>query len=169
MRLMVNRSLLCTLAMLITAPLCTAEDAAKDAAKKKDKVPHGVTRAFTLPSTITLTDEQKTKLADVKKEFEPKLVDVHKKKAAVLTAEQKTAKAEAGKAAKAAGKTGKERHADIAAAVKLTDEQKKKQEEINKEAKTLTDQIKEKIGAFLTAEQKAQLKEKKKKKETATT
>lgn len=164
MRLNLNRSALLALAVLMAAPLFAAEDGAKKK-KDKDKGNNAVAKAFELPTTITLSEEQNTKLAEVKKELEPKLAAVAKKRNDLLTAEQKTARTEAMKAAKAAGKKGKEAQADIAAAVKLTDEQKKKQAEIDKEFNEVTGQIKEKISAFLTADQKLLLKDKKKKKD----
>ncbi len=148
------------LALLMASPVCAAQDG-----KKKDKDNKAVAKAFELPTEITLNDEQKTKLEEVKKEFEPKLKEVAKKQADILTADQKKKRAEAAKAAKAAGKTGKDAKAEVDAAVSLTDEQKKKQEEVGKEMKNLTGQVREKISSFLTAEQKVHLKTKKKKAE----
>ncbi len=152
-----------TLVAFLAAPLCAADEAAKK--KKKDPADKAVAKAFQLPDTITLTDEQKTKLSGVKQEFESKVKDIVKQQQDILTPEQKTARAEAVKSAKAAGKTGKERHADIAAALKLTAEQKKQQAEIGKKLKAVNGQIKGRIGEFLTADQKALIKDKKKKKD----
>ena len=161
MRSLVKSLAVFALAFLVAAPL-TAADAAK---KKKDKGSRSVARAFELPATVTLTDDQKTKLDEVKKEYESKLTEVVKKQHDILTAEQQTARAAAAKTAKAAGKKGKDAKADVDAAVKLTDEQKKKHEEVGKELKELTGKIKESIGGFLTADQKALLKDRKKKKD----
>lgn len=153
------------LAALLVAPVWAADEAGK---KKKEKgLDTAVARSFSLPDTITLTAEQKTKLDEVKKEFESKVKEVVKKQNDILTADQKKARAEAAKTAKAAGKKGKDLQADVDAALKLTDEQKKKTEEVGKELKALNAQIREKITSFLTDDQKAQLKPKKKKADKA--
>ena len=158
------RRILGTVAVLALAVLAASPAwAAKEDGKKK-KGNKAVAKVFELPTEITLTAEQKTKLDEVKKEFEPKLTEVAKKQNDILTAEQKTARAEAQKAGKAAGKKGKDLKADVDAAVKLTDEQKKKQDEAAKEMKEMTGKVKEKIGTILTEEQKTHLKTKKKKK-----
>lgn len=146
------------LAVLVASPAWAAKE---DGKKKGNK---SVAKVFELPAEITLTAEQKTKLEEVKKEFEPKVTEITKKQDEILTAEQKKARAEAQKAGKAAGKKGKDLKADVDAAVKLTDEQKKKQEETSKELKDVTGKVREKISSFLTEEQKTHLKTKKKKK-----
>ena len=160
MRKMILKFAVLALAVLIAAPVWAAKDE-----KKKEKGARATSRAFVLPTTITLSAEQMTKLAEVKKEFEPKLEELAKKQGGILTAEQKKARQEASKAAKAAGKKGKEAQADIAAAMKLTDDQKKQQEEVDKEMKELNGKIRDQISSFLTAEQKANLTTKKKKKD----
>lgn len=150
------------LAVLVASPLWAADEAGK---KKKERDNKAVAKAFELPTEITLTDEQKTKLAEVKKEFEPKLKEVAKKQADILTAEQKQKRIDVTKSAKAAGKTGKDLQAEVNAALSLTEEQKKKQAEVGKEMRDLTAQVREKISSFLTADQKVHLKTKKKKTE----
>jgi hypothetical protein len=76
-------------------------------------------------SLTDLTDEQKEKITALKKEHEPKLQEAQQKVNAVLTAEQRQARNDAQKAARQAGKKGKEAQAEVNAAIKLTDEQKK--------------------------------------------
>ncbi len=164
MRQVLQQVSVLALAVLVASPVWAAQ---ADGKKKKDNDAKAVARSFELPSEITLTDEQKTKLEEVKKEFEPKVKEVVKKQSDILTADQKKARAEAAKAAKAAGKKGKDAQADITAALKLTDEQKKKQEEVGKELKDLNGQIREKISGFLTADQKVLLNSKKKKADKA--
>jgi hypothetical protein len=159
MRKFVVKFAVLALAVLIASPVWAAKEEKKNKGAAK-----AVAKAFELPTEITLTAEQQTKLADVKKEFEPKLQEVVKKQNEILTPEQKKARQEAMKTAKAAGKKGKELQADVAAAVKLTDEQKKKQEEVGKELKDLNGKVREQISGFLTAEQKVHLKTKKKNK-----
>ena len=159
MRHVFGRFAVLALAVLVVSPLWAAEDGKK----KKDNDSKAVARSFELPAAITLTDEQKGKLEEVKKEFEPKVKEVVKKQNEILTAEQRKARADAAKTAKAAGKKGKELQAELTAAMNLTEEQKKKQEEVGKELKDLNAQIREKISTFLTDDQKAQLKTRKKK------
>lgn len=160
MRKFVLKFAVLALAVLIASPVWAAKEE-----KKAKGASKAVAKAFELPTIITLSAEQMTKLAEVKKEYEPKLEAAMKKQNEILTAEQKKARQEASKAAKAAGKKGKEAQADIAAAVKLTDDQKKQQEEVAKELKELNGKIKDQIASFLTAEQKAHLTTKKKKKD----
>lgn len=160
MRKLVLKFAVLALAVLIASPVW----AAKEEKKGEKKTNKAVAKAFELPTIITLSAEQMTKLAEVKKEYEPKLEELHKKQAGILTAEQKKAAQEASKAAKAAGKKGKEAKADVDAAVKLTDDQKKQQEEVSKELKELNGKIRDSIASFLTEEQKTHLKPMKKKK-----
>ncbi|MDB5334662.1 MAG: hypothetical protein JWN70_281 [Planctomycetaceae bacterium] len=160
MRKFVLKFAVLALAVLIASPVWAAKED-----KKKEKGGKAVAKAFELPSIIVLSAEQMTKLAEVKKEFEPKLEELNKKQAGILTDAQKTARKDAAKAAKAAGKTGKEAQAEVAAAIKLTDDQKKQQEEVGKELKELNGKIRNQISSFLTEEQKTHLVAKKKKKD----
>ncbi len=110
-----------------------------------------------LLQSLNLTDEQKAKVEDVKKEFAPKAAEIAKKRDAVFTEENKKARAEAEKAAKDAGKNPREVAQAVREAVKLTDEQKAKMAELRKEEGALMTQRMDKIKAILTAEQKEQL------------
>ena len=102
---------------------------------------------------LTLTDDQKAKLAELKKEYAPKLKEAVAKLEGVLTAEQKKAREEATKAAKAAGKSGREVRAAAMEAVKLTDEQKTKMADARKAMGDLNKEIGEKVTKLLTPEQ----------------
>lgn len=152
------------IALLMTAPLWAADDAAK-AAKKGKKDPlanHRAMNVLKLPEDLKLTDEQKTKLGEIKKDYDPKIREVLTKREAILTAEQKKARAETQKANKAEGKKGKDAQTALAAAIKLTDEQKKQTETLDADLKKLTGEARGKVTGLLTAEQKATLKEKRK-------
>jgi Spy/CpxP family protein refolding chaperone len=107
---------------------------------------------------LNLTDDQKAKFEALKKEYGPKLKESWQKADSVLTADQKKAREEAVKAAKAADKKGPEVWKDAHAAVKLTDEQKAKMAEIQKEGQALRKEVHEKVMALLTPEQQEQLK-----------
>ncbi len=127
----------------------------KKADKKAQKCP--VAERLKYLEAVKLTDEQKAKLDAIKKEFVPKFTEAVKK-ADVLTADQKKARAEAAKAAKKAGKDKKETAEEVKAAVKLTDEQQKKSDEARKELKQLEKDLREKVKGILTKEQKDELK-----------
>jgi hypothetical protein len=131
-------------------------------AKKKEQRTGAKSPIFQVPSTVTLTAEQQAKWDGVTKEFGPKVATVQEKLNAVLTTEQKKARKDAVQAAKDAGKKGKAAKADIDAALKLTDEQRKQMATAEGEMKELTTQIRAKQSEFLTAEQKEALKPKKK-------
>lgn len=165
MRFAFSKIVVCVLSVCVISAV-NAEDS-----KKKKKEPdfskHAVMRVFKLPATIELAAEQKVKMDELKKEFEPALKEVAKKQDSILTGEQRAARKTAAAAAKAAGKKGKEAQTEIAAAVKLTDEQKKQQEELAKEVKEIHGKIREKMNTFLTADQQAKLKSNQKKAKTA--
>ena len=80
------------------------------------------------------------------------------KKQEVLTPEQKKAREEAIKAAKAAGKDKKACMEAGEAAAKMTDEQKAKLSDIKKEMGACRKDLKDKVLAVLTPEQQEQLK-----------
>ncbi len=109
-----------------------------------------------MPDSIKLTVEQQAKIAELRiKELEPKHHAAVKKLNEILTAEQRKAKSSATKAAKEAGKTGKELQLAVQAAVKLTDEQKKQMALARKELLAVRAEIAEQINGMLTDEQRA--------------
>lgn len=112
-----------------------------------------------LPKEVqsTLSDEQKEKIAPLNKEFGPRLAEFGKKRAAILTPEQRKAQNEARKVATEAGKKGKELQQAVNAAMKLTDDQKKKLADLAKEMAPLNKTLREKVLALLTDEQKAKI------------
>ena len=128
--------------------------------EKKQKKPAAAVR---VPKGIELTDDQKAKVKALNTEFAPKLVACRKEAAGVITADQKKARAEAMKAAKAAGKKGKEIREAAEAAVKVTEDQKQKLAECKKAMGALQKEIRGQLAAILTDEQKAKLKGGKKK------
>ena len=107
---------------------------------------------------LELSDAQKTKVEELKKELEPKLKAAREASDKILTDDQKKAREEAVKAARDAGKSREEFREAIDKAVKLTDEQKKKQEEARKSMEELTKSVREKLNLILTPEQQETLK-----------
>jgi len=98
---------------------------------------------------LDLTEAELTKIADIRKEFHPKVEQAMKQLADVLTAEQKQAR-------EAAQKAGKNRR-EVLASLNLTDAQKAKVETIGTQVRTLVRQELEQMSAVLTAEQKEEL------------
>jgi hypothetical protein len=117
----------------------------------------GENRLFQFPKEITLSEEQQTKLKAIKDEYAPKLAAISAKQNEILTAEQRTARAEVAKANREAKKTGKEAQAAVDAALKLTDEQKTKWAATQKEMQELRKAVQQKMRELLTEDQKAKL------------
>jgi Skp family chaperone for outer membrane proteins len=145
-----KNGLAAALVLVAMSGLAQAQNA-KKAAKAAEAV-------FEIPKEITLTDEQKAKLEEIKKEQSPKVSELQKKLDTVLTAEQKAARKEATSKAKADGKKGKDLQAAVDEAMKLTDEQKKQRSELQPELAKLQQSIKEQIHGLLTDEQKTHYK-----------
>jgi Spy/CpxP family protein refolding chaperone len=76
----------------------------------------------------------------------------------ILTPEQKKARDEARKTAKAAGKNRKEIHEAVLAAINLTDAQKTKLDEARKAAEATRKEFRQKVMDILTPAQKDKLK-----------
>lgn len=143
------------LALLIAGSALAAEKRKGKAAKKP---PAPTIEALRMVEKLDLTADQKAKIEELKKEFGPKVAEAAKKLDEILTAEQKQARAEASKTAKAAGKKGKEAQQAVDEAMKLTDEQKDKMAEARKAMAALQKEIRGKVMDLLTAEQKENLK-----------
>jgi hypothetical protein len=94
----------------------------------------------------------------------PKLKEAHAKIDSILTAEQKQAQKQARQEAKSSGKKGKNAKADIAAAMKLSGEQKSKLSAAESELKSAQAAMVRDLRSALTPEQfaKTGLKTKKK-------
>jgi Spy/CpxP family protein refolding chaperone len=121
----------------------------KDArADRREKyVAHAIARL----KDMELTDAEMTKIGAIRKEYRPKIEKTMKELHGLLTDEQKKARADALKA----GKKGRE----VLAAIKFTDDQKKKVSAIFKEVGTLVWEEVDKIREVLSEEQKAKLAE----------
>ena len=160
-RAMLCLSLLAGLAAPALGADAESKAAAKQAKEAKKRSP------FRVPKEITLTSEQQTQLEVIQNELSPKANELLAKLDGILTAEQKTARAEAAKAAKAAGKKGPEARAALDAAVQLSEEQKKLLAETQAAVKQNQREFRTKLEGILNADQKEQLKRKKKDKPAA--
>ncbi len=147
-----------SLVVLLGSSLLAAEQQkGKKGKKGRQQRKPSVVRLLPKEVQATFSDEQKEKIALLNKEFGPKLVEFAKKRASILSPEQKKAQAEARKAATEAGKKGKELQEAVKAAMKLTDVQKKQLAELAKVTAPLNKTIREKVLALLTDEQKAKI------------
>lgn len=127
-------------------------------AKKGRKGPVEAAHQAFEASGITLTDEQKTKVQAVYDEYQGKFKEAQKNVDKALTADQKKARAEATKAARAEGKKGKELQAAAVDAMKLTDEQKKGLTEAQKGQAEVRTNFEKALKEILTAEQREKVK-----------
>jgi hypothetical protein len=109
-------------------------------------------------ATLDLTAEQKEKLEKIYAEHGPKVKAAQDKVAASLTDEQRKARTEAQKAAKAAGTKGKQAEEEAVAAMKLTDEQKKAYDEATKGVREAQAAMRSAASEVLTAEQREKVK-----------
>ena len=112
-----------------------------------------------------LPSDAKGKADKVLAEYRPKLREAQRAADDVLTAEQRAARTSAQKAARQAGKKRKEAAAEVAAALKLTDEQKAKYNAAERELKKVQSDMMGALKGVLTSEQltKAGIKVRKKK------
>lgn len=135
---------------------------AEDGEKKVEKKPgkggeKAAPQVVQLPKEIELSAEQKEKVAAINKEFAPKMADANKALNAVLTEDQRKARAEAMKKAREEGKKGKDAAEAVAAATKVTDDQKAKVDEAQKAVNAVRKEALEKVAAVLTDDQKAKV------------
>jgi hypothetical protein len=114
-----------------------------------------------------LPTDVREKATKVLADYGPKLREAHSASEAVLTTEQKVARATAQKAAKEAGKKRKDAAADVAAALKLTDEQKAKYAAAEKDLHKAQSELTTALRGVLNAEQQAAVGLKNKKKKNA--
>ena len=157
LRSLVVAALVCGLGLSLAA----APKEGKRGKKKGDKPAAVPAAMYKLPDSITLTDEQKPKLAAIQKEFTPKFRELARKNRELLTPEQRAARKEAMEKTKAAGTKGKQRQSEIEAAMNLSDTQKEQLAKLKEATAKLRGEMETKVVALLTAEQKAELPKKK--------
>lgn len=114
-------------------------------------------RRSEFPEEIKLTDEQLKKLEGLRTEAGGKFSALSEKRDAVLTEAQKAARAEVEKKLREGGMSRQEYTDAMAAALKLTDEQKPKMEAIEAEANQMRRDAETARMAVLTDEQKSTL------------
>ncbi|MDA1012941.1 MAG: hypothetical protein O3A00_00640 [Planctomycetota bacterium] len=142
-------------AMLVAVQLYGGDAEKKAKGKKKVKEAQSVTAK--LLKGIDLTDEQKTQVAAIDKEFGPKAAELQKKEATIVSADQRKAAQTALKAARDAGKKGKELNEAREAALNLSEEQKAQYKELQAARGEFGKSLREAVAKILTDEQKAKL------------
>lgn len=155
-----NRFGKCFLSWCFAALLISPVFAQETKAQKKRPNARKEPPAIQLPKEITLTEEQKAKVAELEKEYGPKMKELREKLDKVMTDEQKKARQAVLKEAREQGKDGKkgkELQKAVKDAMKLSDEQQKQYDEIDKQLVALRQEILEKVKPILTDEQKAKL------------
>lgn len=159
---------------LIAAVACSAvadETEKKGKGKKGGRKKPTATQRFV--GKLELSDEQKTQVAAIDKQFAEKFTANQKALTEILTADQKKTQQAAQKAAKEAGKKPGEARKEIEAALELTDEQKAKRKTVQADQKKLDTEVIAALKKVLTEEQQEKLPKtrpatgKKKKKEAA--
>lgn len=159
---MLRYLLMSALVLAIAVPLMAAQEKAKRGEKRQSREKQQ--RAQIIPNELLkgleLSAEQKAKIEALGEQVKPKFEEARKAVEAILSDEQKAARAEAQKAAKAAGKSGREAREAVQAALKLTEEQKVKLEQAEKVMGELRKQIRDKMMAVLTPEQQEAVKAK---------
>jgi Spy/CpxP family protein refolding chaperone len=134
---------------LLTPEQKTKLEAAKEEAKERRA--QGLAERIAHFQELDLTEGEMTKIADIRKEYRPKIEKALKELQGLLTDDQKKARQEALKANK--------KRREVLEALNLNDEQKAKVQTVGKEVATLVREEMEKIRDVLSAEQKEKLQE----------
>jgi hypothetical protein len=154
-------------AVAIIAALFAAQDSQGQEKKKKKGGGDPTAKLKAKLDMAELPADVLEKAKKIVEEHAPKIKEAQAKVDAVLTDEQKKARSAAQKAAKDAGKKGKEAQDEVNAALKLTDEQKTKLEEAQKALAAANADLNKALGEVLSDEQKAKVGIKGKKKKNA--
>ena len=143
------QSVVCALVM--TGLLAGASADEPKQKKGKQRTAPSVTER--LVKELELTADQKQKVAAIDKEFAPKLMEINKQRAAILTPDQQKAQREAAKAAKDAGKSAAESRKSVQEAVTLSQDKKEKMAVVQKSQQELNTKVVAALKAVLTPEQ----------------
>jgi Spy/CpxP family protein refolding chaperone len=155
------KTVLTALALIVS--LSIAGRVSADMGKKIDEgklADKATARMMAFMKGLDLSDEQKTSIKAVNKEFAAKFKQIIVKADGIYTPDQKKARDQAIKAAVAAKKKGKELTKAIKESVTLTNEQRAKMDDIAKEAAKLRKELQDKVLDILTPEQQEQIKKK---------
>jgi Spy/CpxP family protein refolding chaperone len=132
---------------VLTPAQRTKLEAAKE--ERQERRAEGLAERVAHLRELDLTDDEETKIGEIRKEYRPKIEKALKELQGLLSDDQKKARQEA----LAAGKKRRE----VLEALKLSDEQKEKVQAVGKELAALVREEMKKIGDVLSAEQKEKL------------
>lgn len=124
---------------------------------RKQTIASGVARSFTIPGGIAISDEQKTSLLALNGELGSKLAELTEKQALLLTDERRAAREAAYKEARESGKDRQATADAVDAALKMSAAEKAQLAEVEQSLRELNQQIRDRMTALLTPEQKAEL------------
>ncbi|MFQ5734864.1 MAG: hypothetical protein ACE5KM_23260 [Planctomycetaceae bacterium] len=163
MKKLARTLLLLTLVAVVAAPAMAADGKKKKKRKKRPR--RARIQALNLPKKLrqSLSDEQKKKIAAIRKEYTPKFQALNKKRIEIVSRERLR---EANKARQQARKDGKKGRALFKAfqeALGLTAQQKEKWQALQKEQRSLSREVRAKIADLLDDEQKKLLRPTRKK------
>ncbi len=139
----------------IAAMQGATQEKQKKNAKKGAKAPDAVAKM--LDGINDLSEDQQAKIADIKKKYEPKLAEIQKRRNEFMTPDRRRTEKEARKAAKDAGKKGKELQNAVNDALGLSPAEREKLQAVQQENQALTAKIREDLEAVLTPAQKDKL------------
>ena len=148
-------------ALTIALTVCVASSAgAQDETKKKRNQRGGkqiTNQLMGRYKKVEFTAEQKTKVDEITKKFVSDIQAIRKENQALLTPEQRKARAAAMKAARAEGKKWKDIQTDVNEASKIDESVMAKMKELQQKTQATQKSAREAIEAVLTDEQKSLL------------
>lgn len=137
----------------VIAGIANAQEA-KPKPKGKGGAAGRALAAFQLPRTLKLTDEQKTKVNEIKKGMREKAQAAQKKLNELMTPERRKAMAAARKKAREDGVKGKQLQEALVTALKLSDDEKEKYKAAQAEVNKVRMAFRAKVREILDDEQK---------------
>ena len=146
------KTLICLTLVAVLATSAIADDNQKKG-KGKKRARKSPTATQRLVAKIELTDEQKTQIGAINKQFSERFTALRTEMASLLTPEQKKAQRAANKAAKEAGQKPREARKAVDAALNLTEEQQSQRKEFRGKQQQLNVEIITALKGVLTAEQ----------------
>jgi Spy/CpxP family protein refolding chaperone len=124
---------------------------------RKQTIAANVARTFSIPGGLAISEDQKTSLNALNGELGTKLADLTEKQALLLTDERRAAREAAYKEARESGKDRQATADAVESALNMTAAEKAQLAEVEQSLRELNQQIRERMMALLTPEQKTEL------------
>jgi len=147
-----------TLTLVVASTLLSQEARRQEARRRQQPRGERFSRVFRFPG-VEFSEDQQAKVDEIRRKYVPKLLEVEKKRRSILTDKQVQAQRDAFRAAREAGKQGRQLQQALGEAFKLTDDQKKQLAPIQRERAELRAQIQAELKVLLTEEQRKQMRE----------